>query len=501
MFKPAIGLEIHAELNTFSKMFCSCRNDSNPNLPPNTNICPVCLGHPGTLPVINKEAVKKVLKGGLALHCQINRKSFFERKNYFYPDLPKGYQISQFSTPFCQNGFLSLGRKKIRIRRIHLEEDTGKLIHPAGADYSLIDFNRAGVPLLELVTEPEITSSKEAALFSKELQLILRYLHISGADMEKGEMRVEVNISLAKSNKKLGTKVEIKNLNSIKAVEKSIEYEIKRQTEILKKGGTIIQETRGWDDVKEITFPQREKEGSPDYRYFPEPDLPPFEIEEEFLEKIKAELPELPSSRRERFRKEYGLIGKEQEIYVVQKELGDYFEEIISELTNWVKEKEFKKRLTKEEFKKIVKIASNYLATDLQGLLSEKSLSVRDKKFLITAENFAEFVSMIYRKEISSKIAKTLLKTMLETGKDPSQILEEEDLRPIVDKNELKALVQEIIRNNPKAVKDYHQGKKNAFQFLIGEVMRKTKGTASPAELISVLKKELDSFNKDSLAS
>jgi len=269
---PTVGLEIHAELKTKSKMFCSCLNDPDEKQA-NINICPICTAHPGVLPVINKEAVRKVIKTGLALNCQIPEYSKFDRKNYFYPDLPKGYQISQLYMPFCENGFLEINSRKIKIREIHLEEDTGRLVHPQGADYSLVDFNRAGIPLMELVTEPDIHSAKEARRFAEELRLIFRYLNVSDADMEKGEMRVEANISLSKTNK-LGTKVEIKNLNSFRAVEKGIEYEIKRQSEILEKGEKVIQETRGWHDTKQITVSQREKEEAHDYKYFPEPDLP-----------------------------------------------------------------------------------------------------------------------------------------------------------------------------------------------------------------------------------
>jgi len=270
---PTIGLEIHAELKTESKMFCSCPNDPDEKIA-NTNICPICLGHPGTLPVINKEAVKKVIKTGLTLNCQVRGKSRFDRKNYFYPDLPKGYQISQYDLPLTEEGYLEINGRKIRIRRVHLEEDTARLIHPEDKDYSLVDFNRAGVPLMELVTEPDIHLAQEARKFAEELQLILRYLDVSNADMEKGQMRVEVNISLSQS-RNLGTKVEIKNLNSFKSVEKGIEYEISRQAEILEGGGQVVQETRGWHDLKQVTMSQRTKEEAHDYRYFPEPDLPP----------------------------------------------------------------------------------------------------------------------------------------------------------------------------------------------------------------------------------
>src|SRR3989344_2037104 len=290
IYQPTIGLEIHVELKTKSKMFCSCFNDPDEKQP-NINVCPICMGHPGTLPVINEEAVKKVIKTGLALNSSIPENSKFDRKNYFYPDLPKGYQISQYDEPLCKGGFLTVDGRKIDITRVHLEEDTGKLIHPAGTEYSLVDFNRAGIPLMELVTEPDITSAKEAKRFAEELRLILRYLGVSDADMEKGEMRVEANISLG-DGKKLGTKVEIKNLNSFRSVEYGINYEIERQGKILKAGKKIVQETRGWDAAKEVTVTQRIKEAAHDYRYFPEPDLPPLQFTPEEVKKIKAKIPE-----------------------------------------------------------------------------------------------------------------------------------------------------------------------------------------------------------------
>jgi len=463
------------------------------------------MGHPGTLPVINKNAVKEVVKTGIALNCEIQKDTYFERKNYFYPDLPKNYQISQYTAPLSRNGFLDINfldesgklfSKRVRITRIHLEEDTGKLIHPEGANYSLIDFNRAGIPLMELVTEPDIVSSLEAKEFVKKLQLILRYLGVSDADMEKGQMRVEVNISLMdkKSNDdkevQLGTKVEIKNLNSIRAVEKAIEYEIKRQSELLSRGEKIIQETRGWHDKKEITFSQREKEESHDYRYFPEPDLSPFSLDEEFLEEIKKEIPELPDQRRERFMEEYYLSKKEVEIYVSQKDLGDYFEKVISELRNWVKEKKFKKEIKEDELKRIIKLASNYISSDLQGLLKEKQ-QVDYKDFPITPENFAEFVSMIYLGEISSKIAKTLLREMFELKKDPSQIISEKELKLISDQNQIKELIKRVIKENEKAVSDYKKGKESALQFLVGQVMRLSKGKAEPGAVQRILKELL----------
>jgi len=474
---PKIGLEIHIELKTRSKMFCSCKNDPDEKHP-NINICPVCLGHPGTLPVINREAVRKTIKTGLALNCEISRHTFFERKNYFYPDLPKGYQISQYSTPICKNGFLEIDGKKIRIRRVHLEEDTGRLIHEK--DYSLVDFNRAGVPLMELVTEPDIESPKEARKFAEELQLILRYLDVSDADMEKGQMRVEANISLSSKKGVLGTKVEIKNLNSFKAVEKALEYEIERQRKILESGKKVIQETRGWDPAREITFSQREKEEAQDYRYFPEPDLPPLEITQEMVDEIRAEIPELPRQKRERFKKEYNLDEKSIEIFVKNKDFGEYFEKVVSEFTP---------NLPKEKLLRLIKLATNYLTTDLLGLL--KGASVSGEDFLITPENFAEFIELIDEGKISSKIAKIVLEEMFRTGADPSQIIEEKGLVLIADEAEIEKIVYQVISENQKAVSDFKKGKENALEFLIGQVMRKTKGKANPKIAKETLKRIL----------
>ena len=479
MLKPTIGLEIHIELKTRSKMFCFCKNDPDEKRP-NFNICPVCTAQPGTLPVINEEAVRKVIKTGLALNCQIPEFSKFDRKNYFYPDLPKGYQISQYDKPLCLGGSLEVGGKKIRITRVHLEEDTGRLIHPVGADHSLVDFNRAGMPLMELVTEPDMRSAGEAKKFAEELHLIFHYLDISDADMEKGQMRVEVNISLSDQEDKLGTKVEIKNLNSFRAVERGIDYEIKRQAELLEKGEKVIQETRGWDDVKGVTVSQREKEEAHDYRYFPEPDLPPLRHAENFINEIKANLPELPQHKRERFQREYGLDETTAEILIYNKPLGEYFEKVISELPP---------HLVKDDLAKLIKLSCNYLISDLQGLL--KGDSVASNKFLITAENFAEFIDLIYHGEISSKIAKMVLEEMFRTGGDPSNIIEEKGLIQISDEGEINKVINEVIKANPKVVEDYKAGKQTALQFLVGQVMARTKGKANPQSANKLLQETL----------
>ena len=482
-YKPTIGLEIHAELKTNSKMFCGCKNDPDEKRP-NVNICPVCLGHPGTLSVANEEAIKKVIKTGFALNCKIAIDSKFDRKNYFYPDIPKGYQISQYDEPLCGKGYLEINGRKIGITRIHLEEDTGSSLHPEGTDYSLVNFNRAGVPLMELVTEPDITSGKEAADFSKELQLIFKYLGVSDADMEKGLMRVEVNISVSKT-KTLGTKVEIKNLNSFRVVQKSIDFEIARQTELLEGGGAVVQETRGWHDKKEITFSQREKESAHDYRYFPEPDLPALHFEEEYLNNIKAEIMELPEQKRVRFKKEYGLEESQVEIFVVQKDLSEYFEEAGSELGAWLTAEKIEK-----QFKDVYKLVANYLISDVQGLLGNKEFVKKD--FKITPENFAEFIKMIHKAEINSKTAKAVLLEMYNTGNDPSSIVEGNNWGQMKDDGQLEKVIAEVVAKNPKAVADYKSGNKNTLQFLAGQVMAATRGTANPRKVREVLEKMLN---------
>ena len=475
MFEPVIGLEIHLELKTKTKMFCFCKNDPE-ETEPNKNVCPICLGHPGTLPLINKEAVNLVLKAGLSLNCQINQFTRFDRKNYFYPDLPKGYQISQFDFPLCKNGFLEIGSKRIRIRRIHLEEDTGKLIHPEGKDYSLVDFNRAGVPLMELVTEPDIRSGKEAKAFAQELQLIFRYLGISEADMEKGQMRVEVNISLRKPGEDFGTKVEIKNLNSLRSVERAVDYEIKRQTEILSAGNKVIQETRGWDDKKGVTFSQREKEESHDYRYFPEPDLVPFEISEELIEELKRSLPELPKEKRKRFRENYNLTSEAIEFFIQNKKLSEIFEKALAQN---------KEKLGEKDYEKAVKIATGYLMTDLQGLMRDKGISEKDLK--ISAKDFADFIFLIVSGKISSKIAKMVLEEMALSGKDPQSVIKDKNLVQITDEGEIKDIAEKVIEENPKAVEDFKKGKENAVQFLLGQIMAKTRGRANPQKAREII--------------
>ncbi|PIR41236.1 MAG: Asp-tRNA(Asn)/Glu-tRNA(Gln) amidotransferase GatCAB subunit B [Candidatus Yanofskybacteria bacterium CG10_big_fil_rev_8_21_14_0_10_46_23] len=490
VYRPTIGLEIHAQLKTQTKLFC--RSINNPfEKEPNLHVCPICLGHPGTLPVLNEEALIKTAVAGEALNCKITSRTFFERKNYFYPDIPKGYQISQYQSPLCENGYLDIktetGIKKIRITRIHLEEDTGKLLHSEDGQYSLVDFNRAGVPLMELVTEPDLTSGVEVQAFAEELRLTLRYLGVSDADMEKGQMRVEVNISISK-DENLGTKVEIKNLNSIRAAAQSVDFEIARQAKLLEAEESVVQETRGWNENKRETFSQRVKEGSADYRYFPEPDLPPLNLGEDFIKKVKARIGELPRQRRDRFAKEYRLGGEAIEVLVQNKKLGDFFEQVCSEMIAWDKI-EHAHRPEEEHYPELFKIASNFLINDLQALLGSEETTYSDLK--ITPHHLGEFVVRVFHKEISSSNATTLLGTMFETGQEPSQIIEEQDLGQVSDLAEIEKAVVAVIAENEVAVRDFKAGKEASLQFLVGQVMAKTKGKADPGLARDIIKKSL----------
>lgn len=480
---PTIGLEVHAELNTKTKMFCDCLNDPLEN-DPNINVCPICMAHPGTLPVANRDAIVRLIKAGLALGCSIEKHAFFERKNYFYPDLPKGYQISQFQVPFCREGMLEVNGKKIRIERIHLEEDAGKLMHiDTGA---LADYNRAGVPLMELVTHPDLDDPEEVRAFAQELQLILRYIGVSDADMEKGQMRVEVNLSLRpKGQKELGTKVEVKNINSISAAARAALYEIDRQTKALDAGEALAQETRGWDDQGQKTVSQRTKEGSADYRYFPEPDLPPVVLTDEELETIKASIPELPQQRRERFKKEYGLPVGDVEILTVFKELGDYFEDVVSEL----KAEDDPKTGEPRGYGTLAKTAANWLITQLQPKLFEARANPQDTK--INPALFADFVVRVESKQINSSAAQTVLQAMWETGEDPEDIIKTKDLGQVSDAAELNILVEQVIADNEKIATDYRGGKEAALKALIGRVMAASKGKANPQVAEELLKEKL----------
>ena len=465
-YYTTIGLEIHAELKTNSKMFCGCINNPDEKSP-NVNICPVCMAHPGTLPVINKKAVENVIKVGLALGAKIADFTEFDRKNYFYPDMPKAYQISQYKFPIVSGGTL----KGINITRVHLEEDTATSKHDRG-DYSLIDFNRCGVPLMELVTEPVIHDAKQAGDFGRELQILLRYLGVSDANMEKGEMRVELNISISEDPKVFGTKVEVKNINSFRAMERAAEFEIKRMSKLLDEGNgsLIIQETRGWDENKGITFSQRKKENANDYRYFPDPDLPKLFLSKVFdIEKMRSELPELPEARRNRYRNDYGIKDEDIESYILDQELGFWFEEV----ANTLKDKEK------------VKIASNYITSDYLGL---KKVNPEIK--LPSVKNFAELIEMVNDNKVSSRGAKDILAMIIINDESPAKIAEEKGLIQKNDEGELKEIVQKVIDDNPTVVATYKGGKENAIMSLVGQIMKETKGSANPA-LVQKLLKEL----------
>ncbi len=497
--EPVIGLEIHLQLKTKSKMFCFCPVKDGAE--PNTLICPVCLGHPGTLPFLNKKAVEYAQLLCLALNCQINQKTKFDRKNYFYPDLPKGYQISQYDLPLGKDGylvFISDGQEiKIGIERIHLEEDTAKLIHFPQENYTLIDFNRAGIPLLEIVSKPEIKTPSQAKKFLQELQLIARYLGISDAEMEKGQMRCDANISLRqKGSKELNPKTEIKNLNSFRAVERSLEYEIKRQKKLwLEKKPPKAPSTRGWDENKGQTFEQRVKEEISDYRYFPEPDIPPLEFSKKELEAIKKKrIPELPLEKRKRFKKEYELSFSDIEVLVSQNDLADYFEEVVTEL---------KKRVptlgelegSEEEIwqlskKKIIKLADAWIINRLRKILAEKGVKLKD--CLVTPEKMADLIIVVYQNKINSPTAKSVLEKMVLEGKDVLSIIQEENLEQINQREDLEKIVEEIIKNNPQQVEEYKKGKVNLIQFFIGLVMKKTKGRAEPELVKNILKEKLE---------
>ncbi len=498
---PVIGMEVHIELKTKSKMFCTSKNGLGEEKEPNVNICPVCTGQPGTLPVPNRQAIEFVQLMGLALNCKINPESKFDRKNYFYPDLPKGYQISQYDQPFCLNGRLDIQitkkptspaggqdtiTKRVGITRIHLEEDTGKLLHPAGTNYSLVDFNRAGVPLMELVTEPDIESGAEARLFCQKLQQICRYLEISDADMEKGNMRCEANVSLYKEgeDKLSGVKVEVKNINSFKFVEKAIDYEIKRQTELLEKGEKVAQETRGYDSNRNITVSQRTKEAAHDYRYFPEPDIPPMKFTKEYVENLRAKLTELPDAKNKRLKEEYDLSAENVEVITSNKDLAEYFEEVVSEL----REKKGCGEV-KADGKKCVKLAANYIVSELQKHLVKNNQTIRDVK--ITPENYAELIGIVADGKISSSAAQTVLSEMYQTGGDPSHIVEEKGLLQVSDSAEIEKIVIEILGKNQKSAEDYKKGKTNALQFLVGQVMSVTKGKANPGIVKEILNRLL----------
>jgi aspartyl-tRNA(Asn)/glutamyl-tRNA(Gln) amidotransferase subunit B len=483
-YQPTIGLEVHAILKTRTKMFCDSVNDPEER-EANKNVCPICLGHPGCLPVINKQAVESVLRVGLALGGTPAPVTKFDRKNYFYPDLPKGYQISQYDQPLISGGMLA----GVRIRRIHLEEDAGRLSHEIAGETkkgeaSYVDFNRAGVPLMELVTEPDIRSADQALEFGRQLQRILRYLGVSDADMEKGQLRLEANVSLD-----MGDYVELKNINSFRFVGAAVAYEINRQRELLEKGERVVKETRGWDEAKQKTVSQRSKEAAHDYRYFPEPDLPPFETAAFDLDRLKAELPELPDAKRARFEKDYGLAeGDALRFFIDQPFWGDYFERFVSELDAWIEAlpaTDEAEAAAKREM--MITSGVNYLTTNLAALLKTAGTD-RTK---VQPKDLARLVSLIATGKIGSAQAKTILAKMFETGTDPEEIMRDEGLETVTDDGAVIAVIQEVMAENPQAVADFRAGKAASLQFMIGKAMAKLRGRANPAQLKTLFETQL----------
>ncbi len=473
-FEPVIGLEVHSQLKTKTKIFCSCSTSFG--APPNTNTCPVCLGMPGVLPVLNRKVVEYTLRMAMATNCKIDKESRFARKNYFYPDLPKGYQISQYELPIARNGYIEIesnGKKKrIGITRIHMEEDAGKLGHDPVLPLSIIDFNRTGVPLIEIVSEPDIRSPEEAGSYLRQLRSILRYIGISDGNMEEGSFRCDANISIRpKGSEAFGTRAEIKNLNSFKNIEKALFFEISRQKEILQDGGNVLQETRLWDPDKNRSSSMRGKEDAHDYRYFPDPDLLPLVIDDIWIDSVKKTLPELPFEKRERFIKEYSLPSFDASFLTSGHDLADYFEECVKKFPN-------------------PKQVSNWIMGSLMNLLNSQGKSITESP--ISSSNLSQLLKLIEEKVISGKIAKTVFDEMAKTGKPPETIVQEKGLEQVADESFIKEVVLKVLELLPDEVKDYQNGKTKLFGFFVGQVMKETKGKASPKIVNEILQNELD---------
>ncbi len=470
-FEPVIGLEVHAELLTQSKMFCGCAVVDSTIAEPNTSVCEICTGMPGTLPVINERAIEFALRVALALHCTVSETSVFARKNYFYPDLPKGYQISQYELPLAHDGWLIIetesGEKRVRIRRVHLEEDTGKLFHHQ--EHSLVDYNRSGVPLLEIVSEPDLTSIEEAKAYTTALRSILRYLEVNSGDMEKGVIRFEANVSVREvGSPALGTRTEIKNLNSFRAMTHALAYEVERQSNILKDGGEISQETLGWDETSSSTVSQRSKEEAHDYRYFPEPDLPPLHVEPTWVAQIQSELPELPLEKSRRFVAEFGLTAYTAGVLTSERPIGDYFEAAAQSVPKVPP----------------VKIA-NWLSGDLFGLLNQAAIDFQDNA--VPPVDLARLVEMVETGEVNATSAKTVLAEMVSSGTPPDDIVRTLGLSMIQDPEVIEGIVRRVLEENPLQVADYLGGKKGVFQWLFGQVMKEAEGRANPSAVRSAL--------------
>ncbi|MGW8959959.1 Asp-tRNA(Asn)/Glu-tRNA(Gln) amidotransferase subunit GatB [Paenibacillus sp. NPDC055715] len=461
-YETVIGLEVHVELHTKSKIFCGCSTSFG--APPNSHTCPVCLGHPGVLPVLNRQAVDYAMKAAMALNCTIADVSKFDRKNYFYPDSPKAYQISQYDQPIGEHGWIDIEvngeTKRIGITRLHLEEDAGKLTHIDGGYASLVDFNRVGTPLVEIVSEPEIASPEEAKAYLEKIRAIMQYCDVSDVKMEEGSLRCDANISLRPhGQKELGTKAELKNMNSFRGVQRGLEYEQFRQEQTLEEGGTIVQETRRWDEAQGKTLSMRGKEQAHDYRYFPDPDLVTLHIDAEWKERIRASIPELPDQRKERYTSEYGLPEYDAEVITSSKPLADLFEDSL-------------------QYTKDAKAVSNWIMGDLLGYLNSAGVELLQVK--LTGRGLGEMIGLLEKGTINSKIAKTVFKEMLESDKLPQQIVEEKGLVQISDEGAIMTIVEQVVAANPQSVEDYKAGKQKAIGFLVGQVMKESKGKANP---------------------
>ena len=483
-FEPTIGLEVHAELETTSKMFCSCPVIDVTQAEPNQAVCPICTGMPGVLPVVNARAVEFALRVALALDCEIAHTSIFARKNYFYPDLPKGYQISQYEQPLARNGQLpihtSQGERIIRIRRVHLEEDTGKLTHVKGnsedgqSEYSLVDLNRAGIPLLEIVTEPDFTNAEEVRAYATGLRSLLRYLGVNSGDMQKGVLRIEPNVSVHPTGSaKLGTRVEIKNLNSFRALERSVGYEIQRQSALLEQGIPIRQETVGWDVEREVTYTQRVKEGEEDYRYFPEPDLPPLVIEPEWIEQIRRSLPELPYARFRRFQSQYGLSGYDAGVLVAEQGIAVYYEKAVEAASPATP-----------------KAVANWVSGELFSLMNQTNTSIEEIR--VSPQALGRLVQLAAGGEINNNTAKNVLGEMFLTGRSADNIISERGLRQISDAADISMLVSSVLDGHPKQVAEYLSGKETIIRWLLGQVMRLAQGQANPSLVQRELERQLE---------
>ena len=473
-YEIVMGLEVHSELSTKTKIFCSCPTEFGGE--PNTHTCPICMAMPGTLPVLNEKVVEYAVKAGLATNCEISRNSKNDRKNYFYPDLPKSYQISQFDKPLCEHGYVEIeddegNPKKVRITRIHIEEDAGKLNHDEFGGGSLVDLNRAGVPLIEIVSEPDLRSAGEVDRYLKKLKSILEYIEVSDCKMQEGSFRADVNVSVRKKGaSEYGTRTEMKNMNSFRAITRAIEYESDRQIDVLEDGGKIEQETLRWDDVSGKTFPMRDKEDAQDYRYFPDPDLVAIRLSDEYIENIKDNLPEMPESRRARYIEDFELSEKEARLLTASKYLSNIFEDAEKICGN-------------------AKAVANWLLSDISKILNEKELEPSDIPF--TAEHLAKLVELIEKGTISSAIGKKVVTELFENPKDPEEIIKEKGWIQISDEGAIKEVVEKVIAANPQSVADYKAGKDKAIGFLVGQAMKETKGKANPQMLNKMFLEEL----------